>query len=366
MSGEPSKTPDLIGHETAEKHFLESWNSGRLPHAWLISGEEGSGKATLAFRIARFVLFQGNENSKRQEKGDLFGKSIRPKSLYIAPDNPIFRRVASEGHTDLKILKRTINSSNGKIRNSIAVEDVRLCGNFLRLTSAEAGWRVLIIDSVDELTISAANALLKILEEPPNDALILIVCHNPYLILPTIKSRCCQLSLKPLESERIRSFLSTTLPNINPSDIEALTILSNGSPGRALKIIEEEGLILLKELVMLISNFPKISTADLHDFGEKLAKNGAENKFKLTMNLFNSWLAYLIKEAASNTQKPKPMFPEESGCGIRIVRAAGVEFLIQLWKDINLVSEKTLRQNLDRKQAFLTMLYHLNDPAFDK
>ena len=117
MSGEPSKTPDLIGHETAEKHFLESWNSGRLPHAWLISGEEGSGKATLAFRIARFVLFQGNENSKRQEKGDLFGKSIHPKSLYIAPDNPIFRRVASEGHTDLKILKRTINSSNGKIRN---------------------------------------------------------------------------------------------------------------------------------------------------------------------------------------------------------------------------------------------------------
>jgi len=365
MLKKPAENPDLIGHKTAETQFLDSWNSGRLPHAWLIGGPEGSGKATLAFRIARFVLSQKIKNLEGQEKKKLFREENLAKSLHIGPKDPIFPRVASGGHSDLKILKRSINSDRSKTKNSISVEDVRLCGTFLRLTSTGNGFRVLIIDSVDELTINAANALLKILEEPANGVLILIVCHNPYLLLPTIRSRCCQLNLKPINSEQIKSFLSSSLPSLNLSDIDALTMLSEGRLGRALRIYEEDGLLLLKELIILLSHFPKISIPDLHVFAEKLSRNGAENSFKLTMSLFSSWLSHLIKGTFYQSDTPIQVFQEELGCGERIIQATGVEFLINLWDRVNSVSEKTIRQNLDRKHAFLAMFETLGGSTFD-
>ncbi len=207
VTNHPRFNPRLIGHGHAEQRFLSTWQSERLPHGWLLTGPRGIGKATLAFRIARFVLSNGGDQAAAP---GLFGEPVVP-SLGLDAENPVFRRIASGGHADLMTLERTINPDTNKLRNTIAVEDVRRAGDFLRLTASEGGWRVVIIDSVDELNVNAANALLKILEEPPDRALMLLVCHAPGRLLPTIRSRCCQMPLTPLQDEEVISILQRVI-----------------------------------------------------------------------------------------------------------------------------------------------------------
>ena len=163
ISPQPRLNPFLFGHQTVEQTFLTSWNSGRIPHAWLLSGPQGIGKATLAFRLARFVLA-----SKREEKTgmNLFGDI--EANLEMDCDDPVFKRVASGGHADLMTLERPVDKETNRLKSSIPIESVRTAGDFLRRTASEGGWRVLVIDSADELNLNAANALLKILEEPPD------------------------------------------------------------------------------------------------------------------------------------------------------------------------------------------------------
>jgi len=358
----PRENPDLVGHENAEARFLAAWNSGRLPHAWLLGGPEGIGKATLAFRIARFVLSQGSHPGE-DAGNNLFGEPVLPDSLYIEPDAAIFRRTASAGHADLTTLERTINKDNGRLRTAISVEDVRSCGDFLRLTPAEAGWRVLVVDSADELNLNAANALLKMLEEPPARALILLVCHTPMRLLPTIRSRCCQLSLKPLEAEQLDRVLSGALPDVDSADVAALSRLAEGSPGRAIAIAEQDGLGLFRELISLLSAYPQTSTAALHGLGDKLSRAGTEEKFRVTMRLFSWWLGRLVREASRGAPAPAPIVPEETGCGNRLIAAAGVERLLEVWEKVTALSEQALRQNLDRKHILLSMFSIINGAA---
>jgi DNA polymerase-3 subunit delta' len=220
----PRFNPSLIGHSDAEQKFLSIWQSDRLPHGWLLTGPRGIGKATLAFRIARFVL--SNAGDQAAAPG-LFGEPAVP-SLELDADHPVFRRIASGGHADLMTLERTINTDTNKLRNTIAVEDVRRAGDFFRLTASEGGWRVVIIDSIDELNVNAANALLKILEEPPDRALMLLVCHAPGRLLPTIRSRCCQMPLTPLQDEEVISILQSSNPNLPPNDLQPLCQLYTG------------------------------------------------------------------------------------------------------------------------------------------
>ena len=199
----PRENPELIGHEVAEERFLSAWQSGRLPHGWLITGPRGIGKATFAFRVARFVLSGGGVD----KPAGLFGDA-EAEGLFVAPDEPVFRRIASGAHADLNTLERTVNPDTGKLRTSIAVSDVRRAGDFMRLTASEGGWRVVVVDCVDEMNVNAANALLKVLEEPPARALLLLVSHAPGRLLPTIRSRCCQLPLKLLAHDQVSDLLA--------------------------------------------------------------------------------------------------------------------------------------------------------------
>ena len=190
----PRKTTDLIGHEAAERALLESWNSGRMPHAWLLTGRKGIGKATLAYRTARFVLSQG-----AQQGAGLFGDApMTADSLSTDPESPVSLQVGAGGHPDLLTIERSINTNTKKLRGEIVVEDVRRLTSFLSLTAAAGEWRVVIVDTADEMNRNAANALLKGLEEPPSNTLFLLVCNAPGRLLPTIRSRCRMLAMKAL------------------------------------------------------------------------------------------------------------------------------------------------------------------------
>ena len=172
---EPRENPELLGHANAERELRAAWDSGRLPHGWLICGPRGIGKATLAFRFARFVLSGGG--------------GVESETLAIDETNPIFRRVASGGHTDLMTLERAYDEKEQRRRGVIVVDDVRAAGRFLSLTAGEGDWRVVVVDAADEMNANASNALLKILEEPPARTLMLLVCHAPGRLPATIRSR---------------------------------------------------------------------------------------------------------------------------------------------------------------------------------
>ena len=179
----PRVNPDLIGHAHAEQAILAAIANGRLPHAWLLLGPKGVGKATLAFRFARYLL--AHPEGPADEGPGLFGGDAPPAlpaSLYLEPDDPVFRRTVSGGHTDLLVLDES--SATGRT-SQIPVEAVRGLGPFLHQTAGEGGRRIVIIDALDEINMAGANALLKLLEEPPAGAVLILVAHSLARILPT-------------------------------------------------------------------------------------------------------------------------------------------------------------------------------------
>src|SRR5882724_716451 len=185
----PREADVLIGHEEAERALLGAYRGGRLPHAWLIGGPAGIGKATLAYRMARFVLANADPASAAVQAAS---------SLAVDPSHPVARQVAARAHSDLLVLERTLTDT-GSLRSVITVDEVRRTVSFFGSTAGQGGWRVCVVDSADELQYpQASNALLKVLEEPPPGALFLVVSHAPGRLLPTIRSRTRRLDLRPL------------------------------------------------------------------------------------------------------------------------------------------------------------------------
>jgi hypothetical protein len=189
----PRETSAFFGHADAEAAMLDSYRGGRVPHAWLIGGVTGIGKATLAYRFARFALAHPDPTA---------GTVQAARSLALDADHPIARRVAAQGHPDLLVLERTLGDT-GKLRSVITVDQVRKTVPFFGSTAGEGGWRIVIVDTVDELNAEGENALLKLLEEPPVKSMLLLVTHRPGHVRATLRSRCRRLSLRPLGADDV-------------------------------------------------------------------------------------------------------------------------------------------------------------------
>ncbi len=365
------ENPGLVGHEDAEQNLRQGFESGRLAHAWLISGPQGIGKATLAYRFARYVL----ANSSREEAdtgAGLFVDSLLPDEsdeapgtdspLYLAPGHPVFQRVASGGHVDLISVESTVNEKTGKLRTEIIVDDVRGVGRFFRLTAGEGGWRVAVIDCADEMNPNAANALLKVLEEPPERALLLLVSHNPGRLLATIRSRCRKLALQPLGEEKVASLIETYRPGLDPGDATALARLADGSPGRALALAAEGGLDLYREMTGLLETLPRLDIAALHAFGGKLGKAGSDDAFRTATGLLRWWLARLILVAAGGESPAAGRLSSGDDALIgRLGGAAGLDRWFEVWEKINRLLDKTDPINLNRKQVVLNVFLTLEN-----
>lgn len=335
----PRTATDLLGHAAAERTFLETWASGRVAHAWLICGPRGIGKATLAYRMARFVLAGGGQG------GGLFGDAM-PESLVISPDHTVFRRIASGGHADLKVLERGwADDKKTRLRNEIPVDDVRGVGAFLSLTPAEGGWRVVIVDAADEMNRSSANAILKVLEEPPRNALMLLLAHSPGRLLPTIRSRCRRLVLKPLEEELVVALLQRHRPDLGEADARAIARLSDGSAGKAIALADEGGLDLYREMIHLLSGLPRLDIPALHAFGDKIGR--AEDSFRTVTDLFSWWLA------RAATGRGADVVEGETELRARLVAATGLDRWVELWEKTTYLFGRADAVNLDRKQVVL-------------
>jgi len=353
----PRENPDLFGHETAERELLDAFNSGRMSHAWLICGPRGIGKATLAFRFARFVLSQGAGGGGNDLFAGDAGASA-PDGLFISPESSIFRRVAAQGHADMITVERGVSDTGQrKPRTEIVVSDVRRIGPFLSMTPAEGGWRVVIIDGADIMNPSAMNAVLKVLEEPPQQSLLLLVCHNPGKLLPTVRSRCRMLNMNPLPPATVETLLGRFAPEIAPADTAALAQLSEGSIGRALTLAEEGGLELYRDLMALLESLPDLDTVRLHEFADRLARAGAENAFRTVTELLQNWLAGVIRNAAGVAGgADSPLYS-------RLTAQGGLDRWLQVWEKVTHLLARSDRANLDRKQVVLTAVLAIESAA---
>lgn len=349
MSGEllaPRDNPGLVGQDAAENAFLQAWESGRLAHAWLLTGPKGIGKATLAFRIARFVLAGGGESSG----GGLFGDAAPSTSLGMAPDHPVFRRISSGGHADFKLIERGwADDKQSKRKSEITVDDVRDVGAFMSLTAAEGGWRVVVVDAADEMNRNSANAILKVLEEPPKHALMLLVGHSPGRLLPTIRSRCRRLTLPPLSRDTVIDLLRQHHPDMPADALQGLAALADGSIGRALALHEQGGMDLYGAMVGLLNGLPKLPGSALHDFAEKIGRQA--DSVALFGELFAGWLAQGARRVAGG--QGAEVVAGEGELQRRLVSRVGLERWTALWERVSGLFERADAVNLDGKQVIL-------------
>jgi DNA polymerase-3 subunit delta' len=279
----PRETTEFFGHAEAENALLEAYRSGRLAHAWLLAGCPGVGKATLAYRMARFVLAYPDHSSVPVRTAT---------SLRLDPDHAVARRIAARSHGDLLVLERTINDKTGRLRQEIQVDEVRKSVNFFGATAAEGGWRVAIVDSLDELNNQGANALLKVVEEPPRNALLLLVSHSAGRVLPTIRSRCRALTLRPLGAAEVARAAAAAIGAGQGSGetIAAAAAAAEGSVQRALVLLEGDALDLRNSILSQLDRLPVLEPRALHALGERL--HGTDPTILAAfVDTVNGWLA---------------------------------------------------------------------------
>lgn len=347
----PAWTDRLIGHEAAEQAFLKAHAAGRMPHAWLISGPKGVGKATVAYRMARFLLAQPVDG---EQGGGMFG-DLEPAatSLQMPAEDRVFRQVAQKAHPDFRLLERTINQKSGKLRTEIVIDDVRAVIEFLHLKPSASRWRVVIVDSADDLNRNSANALLKILEEPAPNTVLLLLSHAPQALLPTIRSRCRKLPLQPLADDLIAAEIGARFPKTAPADRQVAALTAGGSLGQAIRMVESDGVGLLREIGTLMSGWPRLDAGLLHKLGDKLAGRDQGPQFDLAVELLGWWFARMARAAATGIAPNPEVFQGESALIARMRDAASLDRWLALWEKVSRLFDRVQSVNLDRKQAWV-------------
>ncbi len=339
----------LIGHRSAWEQVSEAWAGGRFAHAWLISGPRGIGKASFAHLLAKAIL-----TAKPVEEGGLFGPA-EPRGLSRDLDaaDPLLPRIESGAHPDMMTVEiGWSDDAMTKRRTEIVVDDVRDVGAFLSLTPAEGGWRVVVIDAADEMNRSAANALLKNLEEPPRRSLLLLVAHNRGRLLPTIRSRCRHLALSPLSAAEMEEGLSALLPEETPDRRRILAGMAQGSLGEALALAHGGGDEIAAGIARLLADWPRLDAKALSAFASDVAAD--VGRFRLFTVLLGDWVAATLRRGAGA--------PAEGG-------AAGAALAVPLdqwgevWEKVNDLFRRAEAVNLDRRHVVLSAFHALVSPA---
>ena len=337
----PDSNSFLIGHDDEIELFLKSFNSKALHHGWLITGDEGIGKATLAYKIARFLLSAQDDRNY--------------SSIEVDPTSNVFGQVVQRSHPDFKVLERDYTETDKKkllkaikqgdeidseLKNSlkkssvIKVEDVRDVVSFLSKSSFNNGWRVVIVDSADDLNISSANALLKILEEPPLKSILLLLSHNPGKLLPTIRSRCAKLALKPLSDTNVASLLRRYMPELKEAQVQGLVKIAGGSIGRAIKYAKNNALDMYESIQKICYAGNKFDGEIMLNLANDVA--GDEDCW----DLFAELICRFAKDNLKDAKNPREFY--------------------EVYENILKILDETIRLNMDKKQSVIQILYQLS------
>jgi DNA polymerase-3 subunit delta' len=330
----PRETQVWFGHAAAERALLDAYRGGRVPHAWLIGGPTGIGKATLAYRMARFVLAHPDPSLAAVQKAT---------TLAVDPAHPSVRRIAARAHPNLLVLERTEGES-GALRTVITVEEVRRTIGFFGRTAGEGGWRVCIVDAADELQYpQGSNALLKVLEEPPRRALFLLVSHAPGRLLPTIRSRCRHLALRALSPEDVAGAAAAALGRSEDDpDIAAAAAAADGSVGRAVQLLGGAALKVRERVSELLAALPAVDPLALHGLGDALVRADPQT-FTTFVDTVRDWLTARL---ARGTGEPA-----------RLAQVA------EVWEKLNRAAREVEVFNLDRKPLVFAVFGLLAETA---
>ena len=360
---EPRENSRLLGHAEAERHLLDAWAGGKLAHGWLITGPKGIGKMTLACRFARFLL----ANPDGAGEDDLFAAEPAPppQSLEVAEEHPVFRRISANGHADLHIVERGFASdrdagtepANRKRQTVISVDDIRSACRSMALTSSEGGWRIVIVDGADEMNANAANALLKLLEEPPARSVLILVAHSGGRLPPTIASRCCRLRLRPLEPDTLSELLGVYRPQLDGDARRRLIGLAEGSIGRALALADGEGLAVHDDLMALLAGLPDLDTSAAHEFTRRFGRRDTDLAWQTATDLVTRCLNRMIGAGARRSGLAAAGFDaEDAECLTRLLGMASLDCWLGVWEKTSDLFAQANAVHLDRRQVMLDVL----------
>lgn len=325
----PREQTNLIGHSVAAAELHEGYAGGRLHHAILLTGPKGIGKATLAFRFARFVLSHPDP-----------AKAPPPSAGLLPASERVAAMVATGAHPNLLHLRRPWDEKAKKVKTQLTVDEIRKTVTFFGNAAGVDGYRIAIVDAADDMNVSAANALLKMLEEPPKRSLFLVLSHAPGRLLPTIRSRCRRLSLDPLGPDDLDAALTSLGLSVPEGDKPALAALAEGSVRRAIECIENDGLEVYRQFRSLADGFPRLDRPRLYRFADAVAGRKGADSFDLCADLARGWLTEHM----------------------RLTLRGGVDRLngyAVAWETINRIVAETDGINLDRRQAVISVMQSL-------
>jgi DNA polymerase-3 subunit delta' len=332
----PKSSDIFIGNNKAIDTLTAIIGSGKLPQSWLFLGPKGIGKATLAYRFARGLLAGAND-------------------LSVPVGHPVFSKVLAGSHSDLLVLEPEADSASGEIK----VEAIRKISDFLRLTSSETKYRIVIIDSADDMNTNSANALLKLLEEPPHNALFILISHAPGKLLPTIKSRCRNLKFNPLNEIEAFNVLQYATPDIQSYEVERIIKLSAGSPGVAAWLYYNEGIKIYDCLIAILSVASKIESAKVQQLSYLVTKKDDKVLWEVMAFLLDSLLVRIIKNAASPNAGFETIGVEDQIKNKLLVEKP-LEELIKIWEKFKSLVADTDRINLDKKAVIISIFEEFN------
>ena len=334
----PRAATTLIGHSDHERDLLDAYRAGRLPHAIILGGPAGIGKATLAWRLAKFLLANPLPQTRAVAEAT---------DLTVAADARSAGQVAAMSHPDVALLRREVNDKTKRFYTEIRADDVRKAIGLFQRAAGAGGYRICILDCAEDLNRSSANALLKLIEEPPPRSLFLIVAHRPGLILPTIRSRARLLRLRTLDAAEIARVVATLGPpwaDAPPADVAAAAGQAQGSVHDALRLLGNRGVELDAMVGRLLGGLPQVDWREVHKLADQATGRDGERAFEIAMTAIFDWLAARVRAGGQGEGQAAPR---------RLAPYA------EVWEKIAANARETDALNLDKRPLILSLFADL-------
>ncbi len=333
----PHECQAIIGHENAINQITESFNSGRMHHAWLLTGAEGIGKASLAYQMAHMILSGGENRIGR-----------------INPNHAVAKLIAAQSHPDLLTVARPFDEKTGVQNKMIPVDEARKLAPFLSLTPSFGQGRFAFIDEAHTLNRSGQNAILKMIEEPPTGAFVVLTATTIGMMLPTIRSRCRVVSMDCLQDSEISTILARQSIDL-PQDVSSdrLYALAGGSVGRTLKLLDSGALPLFDELLLLLSALPQVDLVRVHALADQLSRKADADKFQAVSQMMIDTIQNTIRAVAAG--RPDPV-----GLAAKIAPDGDLDKALLLWESTKKAFATAEQANLDKKLTFINVISEIS------